>query len=236
MEEGYRFNGLTVRSCVFALVLGVALPAAAKTPGNGTSASLSESPGKSSLVSAGLAKGWQTYSSVRWKTNIVPIRQALRKVLQLQGVYFDWKPEYGGDHDIGFIAEEVGKVVPELVVWETDGGNATGLKYDRFPALTVEAIKEQQETIEQQQEFLLKQEEMLERQEQLIQDLLSDICLLNKRVATHDVALGDHQTSLTVLTDENEARKQEIDELRAMIEDLQEQLAAVQGQGSAPGM
>jgi hypothetical protein len=94
------------------------------------------------------ANQWVTYSSIRWKDNVKTLEGALDKVMHLRGVSFDWKPEHGGTHDIGFVAEEVGKVVPELVTWEKDGQWAQGLAYDRVTALTVEAIKEQQTQIE----------------------------------------------------------------------------------------
>ncbi len=94
------------------------------------------------------ANAWTTYSSIRWKDNVLPIDRALDKVMQLRGVSFDWKPEHGGAHDLGFVAEEVGKVVPELVTWEADSRWAKGLAYDRVTALAVEAIKEQQRRIE----------------------------------------------------------------------------------------
>ena len=96
----------------------------------------------------GQANAWITYSSRRWKDNITPIEGALDKVSRLQGVYYDWKGEQGGKHDIGFIAEDAGKVVPELVSWDADGENASGMDYARVNALLVEAIKEQQEQIE----------------------------------------------------------------------------------------
>jgi hypothetical protein len=92
----------------------------------------------------GRANAWTTYSSRRWKEDVLPIRDALAKILKLQGVEFNWKREYGGTHDVGFIAEDVGQVVPDLVNYEPDHVSATGLKYDRIPALLVEAMKEQQ--------------------------------------------------------------------------------------------
>jgi len=49
-------------------------------------------------------------SSIRWKRNIQPIDQPLDKVLQLRGVYFDWDAEHGGQHDVGMVAEEVGRL------------------------------------------------------------------------------------------------------------------------------
>ena len=97
----------------------------------------------------GQANAWITYSSRRWKENVTPIEGALDKVSKLQGVYYDWKDEQGGKHDIGFIAEDVGKVLPELVSWDADGENASGMDYARVNALLVEAIKEQQKEIDE---------------------------------------------------------------------------------------
>jgi hypothetical protein len=94
------------------------------------------------------ANRWDTYSSIRWKDNVQTLTGALDKVMQLRGVSFDWKAEHGGSHDVGFVAEEVGKVFPELVSWENDGQWAQGLAYDHITAVTVEAIKEQQGQIE----------------------------------------------------------------------------------------
>jgi Chaperone of endosialidase len=105
-------------------------------------------PNIASTDGRGRANRWDTYSSARWKENVHVIDNALDKVMHLRGVTFDWKPEHGGNHDVGFIAEEVGKVVPELVTWEADGVNAQGLAYDRVTALAVEAIKTQQHEIE----------------------------------------------------------------------------------------
>jgi hypothetical protein len=90
------------------------------------------------------ANRWDTYSSGRWKHNVVPIENALEKVLKMRGVMFDWNPEHGGTRDIGFVAEEVGNVIPELVSWEADGKFALGMAYDRVTALLVEAVKQQQ--------------------------------------------------------------------------------------------
>jgi hypothetical protein len=94
------------------------------------------------------ANAWVTFSSARWKDNVHTLDVALDTVMRLRGVSFDWKPEHGGQPDIGFVAEEVGKVVPELVSWEKDGPHAQGLAYDRVTALAVEAIKQQQRTLE----------------------------------------------------------------------------------------
>jgi hypothetical protein len=93
-----------------------------------------------------VADAWTTYSSRRWKTNIRPIEGALEKVLRLRGVYYDWKEN--GKHDIGLIAEEVGKVIPEIVAYEENGIDAQSVDYARLVALLIEGMKEQQKEID----------------------------------------------------------------------------------------
>ena len=92
-----------------------------------------------------------TPSSRRLKENIVVIDNAVNKLKKLRGVYFDWKES--GKRDIGFIAEEVGKIIPEVVTYE-DEENASGLDYSRLTCLLLESIKEQQITIEKQDKHI----------------------------------------------------------------------------------
>lgn len=87
-------------------------------------------------------------SSRRSKTNIRKVQDALDKVADLRGVTFDWKDS--GRRDIGLIAEEVGKVVPEVVTYEDNGVDAKSLDYAHLVALIIEAIKEQQRMIDDQ--------------------------------------------------------------------------------------
>jgi len=102
-----------------------------------------------------VSDSWETYSSRRWKTNIHPLANALGKVEQLRGVSYDLKNS--GKHEIGVIAEEVGQVVPEVVSYEKNGKDATGVDYSRLTALLIEATKEQQREIQHQQAALRTQ-------------------------------------------------------------------------------
>jgi endosialidase-like protein len=95
-----------------------------------------------------IADGWNIYSSRRWKTHIHQLQGALSKVQQLRGVSYDLKRS--GKHEIGVIAEEVGKVVPEVVSYEENGKDAQGVDYSRLTALLIEAVKEQQRDIASQ--------------------------------------------------------------------------------------
>lgn len=88
-------------------------------------------------------------SDIRLKENISPIKNALEKVSKLNGVEYDFKDskDYGylKKHQIGLIAQEVEKVIPE-VVSEQENGNL-GVSYQHLTAVLIEAIKEQQSQI-----------------------------------------------------------------------------------------
>ncbi len=81
------------------------------------------------------------FSDERLKTNIQTINNPLNKVLKLRGVTF----EKNGLNNIGLIAQEVEKILPE-VVHESDGYKAVA--YGNIIGLLIEAIKELNEKIE----------------------------------------------------------------------------------------
>ena len=85
-------------------------------------------------------------SDSRWKTNIQPIPNALDKVLQLNGISYNWRQsefpqnKFDDKTHIGFIAQDVESIVPELVTTGPDGFK--GLDYNGMTSLLVGAIKE----------------------------------------------------------------------------------------------
>ena len=92
------------------------------------------------------------------KENVKNIENPLEKVSQINGVTFDWTEDYikenGGEdkyfvrkNDVGVIAQEVEKVLPEVVATRKDGIKA--VKYDRIVALLIESIKELKKEIEE---------------------------------------------------------------------------------------
>ena len=78
------------------------------------------------------------------KKNIRPIENAIEITKKLEGVRFDWKDTDAPS--IGVIAQEVEKVLPELVV-ENDG--VKSVSYGNIVGVLIEAIKEQQVRIEE---------------------------------------------------------------------------------------
>jgi hypothetical protein len=107
------------------------------------------------VVAAGNITAYGSPSDRKLKENVKPLTGALDKVMQLQGCTFDWKEDseqhtmVGLREDIGFIADEVQSVIPEMVREGADG--YLSLRDRGFSALLVEAVKEQQKQIEEQQ-------------------------------------------------------------------------------------
>ena len=89
-------------------------------------------------------------SDRRLKKDIVPLNGSLNSVLKLRGVNFTWRQDVQGkkptDRQVGFIAQEVESVIPELVKMNDEGFKA--VSYANLTAHLVEAIKEQQKIID----------------------------------------------------------------------------------------
>ena len=92
-------------------------------------------------------------SSRELKTNITPLNNSLDKIMALQGVNFEWKDESQGKQ-IGLIADDVAKVVPEVVQFNDD--SPTSLQYSKMVALLIEGMKEQQNEINELKKLVSK--------------------------------------------------------------------------------
>ena len=106
-------------------------------------------------------------SSLRYKTNIQTFTGGLTLVQRLRPITFNWRD--AGTRDVGFGAEEVGKVEPLLITYNQDG-QIEGVKYAQITTVLVNAVNEQQANIEQ----LKNQIEVLERQVVLLKKLLCE--------------------------------------------------------------
>ena len=91
------------------------------------------------------AHKFATYSSRRYKKNIQTIPDPINKMLRMRGVFFEWKDS--DKKDVGFIAEEVGAVLPQIVDFEPNGVDAESMEYGKVGAVLLECAKEQQRMI-----------------------------------------------------------------------------------------
>ena len=118
-------------------------------------------------------EGCAIYSDETLKKNIEPLSSSLEKVMLLQGVSYDWKvdeyPEKGftKNRQIGFIAQDVEKVFPELV--QTDNNGYKAVYYTQMVPVLLEAMKEQQKEISE-----------LKKQQAMMAELTDKIAQLEK--------------------------------------------------------
>ena len=92
-------------------------------------------------------------SDIRYKDNLKGLKGNLEKLLMLKGLYFEWNDDdftkthrpYLKGESIGFIAQEVEEVLPEVVFKDDRGIHS--LKYDLITALGIGTVQEHMEMI-----------------------------------------------------------------------------------------
>lgn len=83
------------------------------------------------------------YSDVRLKKDITPIENALEKIQNLQGVNYKFKNNNNDDKtQLGLIAQDVLKILPEVVLEGSDDDKTLSIAYGNIVALLIEGIKE----------------------------------------------------------------------------------------------
>jgi len=148
-------SGTTTRGYVYADETGMALQAGASMPlimfSNDTERARFTSGGNL-LLNTTTDNGERLYvsgsiratgsitanSDVRLKKNIERIENALQKVSEISG--YTYNTIYDEDRHAGVIAQEIDKVLPEIVNKGNDG--LMGVEYGNISALLIEAIKD----------------------------------------------------------------------------------------------
>lgn len=106
-------------------------------------------------------------SSADFKNEVAPLSAGLEELMKLEPVSYVWNdkaPELNrGKHDLGFIAEDVAKILPDAV-GRDESGKVVGIDYSRITVLAVKAIKDQQARHEADQAMI---QSLLERLEKL---------------------------------------------------------------------
>jgi hypothetical protein len=100
------------------------------------------------------------YSDRRAKENIITVDNALDKVSQMRGVFYSRINDETKKRNIGVIAQEVEKILPEVVTYAADV-DEYGVSYGNFAGLFIEAIKEQNEIIKKQSAEIKELKEIL---------------------------------------------------------------------------
>jgi hypothetical protein len=109
--------------------------------------------------------GFTTWSDRRAKENITNITSALDKVLQMRGVYFNYIKDDAKVKRVGFIAQELQEVLPEVVNY-ADEIDEYNVNYGQIVSVLTEATKEQNDMI-------VSQATRIEQLELLVQQLIN---------------------------------------------------------------
>ncbi len=146
-------GGLTTTTATgLSVTLAVASGGTGVTASTGTgSVVLSASPtftgtvGAAAITATGdiAAANFNSTSDISLKGNIKIIEDPIKKILQLNGVTFNWKENQ--KPSIGVIAQELEEVLPELV----SQGDIKSVNYNGLIGVLIEAVKEQQKQIEE---------------------------------------------------------------------------------------
>jgi hypothetical protein len=134
-------------------------------------------------------------SDARLKEQVAPLEGSLAKVLALNGVSYRWKEDARNISDrksVGFIAQDVEKVMPEVVSEDEDGYKS--VQYQNIVSYVVEAVKELHASLESfRKDVLARLDRMGSRQaeqEELIRAQQATIENLEQRIRKLEAA-GD---------------------------------------------
>ena len=86
------------------------------------------------------AGSYNSTSSIRYKKNIVTLTNASNIVKNIRGVQYDLV-DNSKKNEIGVIAEEVARVLPQIVAFDSFG-KPNAVDYSRISAILIESIKD----------------------------------------------------------------------------------------------
>lgn len=93
-------------------------------------------------------------SDRRSKKDIQPIKYGLNEVLKLQPISYKWKNDSLNTNKLGLIAQDLEKILPEVVVTPKMPNEQYGVYYSDMIPVLIKAIQEQQKMIESLQSEL----------------------------------------------------------------------------------
>lgn len=158
--------------------------------------------GDINIVGNCFRNGGYQFSDSRFKKDIKPLENISAKIQRLNGYTYSFRTEefkskgFDKKSHIGFIAQEIKEVFPELVTTDTKGFYA--VDYEGMIPVLLTIAKEQGKTIADQQSQLDQQKDAIKQQQKQIDELKSVLQSLATSNAT------DKSTGLAVtLSDKN---------------------------------
>ncbi len=142
--------------------------------------------------------GWVSSSDKRLKNDIQPINNAMDLVRKLNGVYFQWIGNKDAGRQLGFIAQDVCKVLPEVVVGKEGDmakGETLGMAYQNIVPVLVEALKEKDQQIselQQRMDAMKDKDQQIEQLQQRLDRIESALNHKTDNAATDNITLDQN--------------------------------------------
>ena len=118
-------------------------------------------PNNDDATGAIKANAFVSYSSARYKEDIEVLSDPMSVIENISGVSFKWKDS--GKQDYGFIAEDVGRILPDIVSWESNKKDAQGMEYTKLISFLVEAVKKQEKQIDKLNQELVNMSKIFDK-------------------------------------------------------------------------
>jgi hypothetical protein len=115
------------------------------------------------VTSIGGQVGWTAVSDSRIKKNIINTHYGISTVMQLRPVEYMLKSN--DLKQVGFIAQEVQKLVPEVITGkegDLEKGEILGITYANLVPVLTKAIQEQQKQLEEQNKQIDQQNKKID--------------------------------------------------------------------------
>jgi hypothetical protein len=142
------------------------------------------STGSTGVSLAAGASSWSALSDVRAKENVRDLGYGLNAVLAMRPLIYNYKGNSPAQKAIGFIAQDVRKVVPEIVDVPKDPAAMMGIRYSELIPVLAKAIQELKQEKDGQIEKLKNEVAQLKAANEKLATLAADMEALKKVVAT----------------------------------------------------
>jgi len=128
-------------------------------------------------------------SDARDKTNIRDLSYGLKDIMKLRSVKFNWLNKSSEGDKLGLIAQDLQKVIPEVVrdfdyVTDEKTGLQTKIPAKRLGVMYSDLVPVLIKGMQEQQSIIEKQQASFEQQQEIIEKLQSDMDDLKKRMST----------------------------------------------------
>jgi len=159
--------------------------------------------------------GWATLSDKRLKTNINSLHYGISDIMKLQPIEYEFHDAGGFDyvpekiskesvHSIGFIAQDVYEIIPEVVYKPNDTEKELwGMQYEKLTPVLVKAIQEQQQIIDslksENNDLKLEINDLKSKYESLQKEIDKMQSNLNNKSYTQDALINDLTTRIAKL-------------------------------------